>query len=468
MSKLIQSVNRFQYYLRLLGIKTLLFFGRKRNAISRLEKARQEWPEDYDLLLFTLHLHQNEENWEEYLKLYAQFERFHTDELLFNRNFGSTLLDFGHYEEAASRLRYCIENWNLDARYEFEQNSTLAKLAVCYINLGILDSAAATIEKISETKHWNADAIYARFLFKVATNQSEAIPDFLDEQIKKYPWLPCLYYWKGQYVHDYLRNSQSAYQLFKTALERTNYFKIRNEALGNGFGGEFYANTFSMLQSAVTSYMQFNKTITYPILWLTFLTKLKTLDKFINLSTTRIYIMIEGNALTKAERTCQKALKRPTDKRATDYWALLALAQKKLGKLDEGAASARQAVTLNYYNDEAWNVLGDIQILQQDWVSAIHTHKEIIKANPYDFRALKKLGICHINTNDLAAAQLSFEKVVQINPTEADAWVDLGDVYTRLGNSSLAVSAYQNGLKYNWLDDQRQIHASQEVEKINS
>ncbi|MFZ5881842.1 MAG: tetratricopeptide repeat protein [Chloroflexota bacterium] len=468
MPKFTQSQNRFKSYLQTLGINIMLFLGLKRNAMAQLEKARQDSPEDYNLLLFTLQLHRNEENWEEYLKLYAQFERFHTGELLFNRNFGSTLLNFGHYEEAAARLRYCVENWNLDARHDFEQNVTLAQLAVCYINLGMLDAASTTNQRVSEKKHWNADVIYAQLLFKIAASQSGAIPDFLDEQIKKYPWLPCLYYWKGQYVHDYLHNSQSAYQLFKTALERTNYFRIRSDTLGNGFGGEFYANIFSMLQSAVTAYMQFNKKSVYPILWLTCLTKLKTLDKFIDIPATRIYILIEGDAPAKAEKMCQKALKKPLNKRTTDYLALLALAQKKLGKLDEGVASARQAVTLNYYNDEAWTILGDIQILQKDWDSAIHTHKEITKANPYDFRAWKKLGICCVNTADLASAQSAFEKAVQINPSEADAWVDLGDVYARLGNSSLAVSAYQNGLKYNWLEDQRRNHASQEVEKMNS
>ncbi|MBI5296735.1 MAG: tetratricopeptide repeat protein [Chloroflexi bacterium] len=449
---MMKSQKTLRQYSQMLVAKILSFLGYKTNAIMQLEKIIQEWPEDYNLLLFALHLHRNEENWEEYLKLYAQFEKFHAGDLFYNRHFGSILLEFGHYEEAAVRLKYCVENWDIYTRNDFERNVTLARLAVCYINLGMLNAASNAIEKVSEKKPWNADVIYARLLFKIAASQSETIPGFLDEQITKYPWLPCLYYWKGQYVRDYLHNSQEAYQLFEAALERTNYLKIRSETIGNGFGGEFYANSYSMLQSAVAAYMQSNKNNIYKILWLVYLTKLKTLNSFIDTRAMRIYILIEENLFAKAEEECKKALNKLEGGKASDYWTLLALAQNKMGKLDEGFASAKQAITLNQYNDEALNVLGDIQLLQHDWTSAIQTYKEIIKSNPYDFEAWKRLGVCYINIKDFKSAQSSFEKTIQINPSEADAWVDLGDIYMKSGNNDLALSAYQNGLKYSWLD----------------
>jgi len=47
---------------------------------------------------------------------------------------------------------------------------------------------------------------------------------------------------------------------------------------------------------------------------------------------------------------------------------------------------------------------------------------------------------------------------------DAKAWVDLGDIYSRMGKTDLARSACERGLSYEWLPPEKRAQAAKIVE----
>jgi tetratricopeptide (TPR) repeat protein len=112
------------------------------------------------------------------------------------------------------------------------------------------------------------------------------------------------------------------------------------------------------------------------------------------------------------------------------------------------------------------DTLGLIQLDKKMWNDAIETYRLLVNRFPFATGWLKSMGLCYLNVNQLDMARKYYEEVVQYDELDADAWVDLGNVYAKLGHKALAFSAFQRGLKYDWLNDDARQKALQSINQL--
>ena len=434
---------------------------------SLIKTALDKWSNDIGVLSIVLNAYYQTKNWDAFYEVYIKLEEVHPNKLNIKRDLGTALISSYRYEDAMPRLNFCVENWNLDASFSGPLANTYARLAICHGYVGEWDLLDTTLQKAASIVPWDPDVIYGYLLLYIGTNNSEKIQGFLDEQIKKYPKLYALYYWKALYIEHYLHNIQESSHWYQAALERMNFFELRKTYWTFFYSPQQYAAPWYILKRSIEAYTRQNKS--NKALWLIYISKLRILDRDINIGLLRAHLDIMKKSYSVAEKKCRSMLKKKLSVEiAAEYSSLLALAEAKQGKLDEGLLNVKQALALNSELYEAWETLGLIQMQKKDWHSSIQTYQKMINMNRFDFRCWENLGFCYININDLTSAKTSYEQAIRLNPFEADAWIDLANIYAKLGNKDLAFSAYQTGLKYDWLEAEKRQQALQATERLKS
>ncbi len=168
----------------------------------------------------------------------------------------------------------------------------------------------------------------------------------------------------------------------------------------------------------------------------------------------------------KADKVIAKALR--STQNLPELWALLASCEIHEGKIEAAYQNAEHALLINNEFIYALEILGSIQIMKHEWSSAIVTYEKILLFALPESNWLRNLAYSYASTEDLNRAKSFYEKAVAIDPFSADVWVDLAGVYLKLGNKDLALSAYQNGLKYDWLNGDKRTEALRAIYQLTN
>lgn len=270
---------------------------------SLIKTALGRWPNDISVLSIALNAYHQIKNWDAFYETYVKLEEVHPNKLYIKRYLGTALISSYRYEDAMPRLNFCVENWNLDATFSGPLANTYARLAICYGYLGEWDLLDATLQKAAKIVPWDPDVIYGYLLLYSGTNNSEKIQGFLDEQIKKYPKLYALYYWKALYIEYYLHNIQESSQWYQAALERINFFELRKTHWTFFYSPQQYAAPWYILKRSIEIYVQLNKP--HKALWLIYISKLRILDSNINIGLLRAYLDIMKKSYSAVEKNVE-------------------------------------------------------------------------------------------------------------------------------------------------------------------
>ncbi|HEY9826195.1 MAG TPA: tetratricopeptide repeat protein [Stenomitos sp.] len=433
-------------------------------ATEIIRTALDKWPEDIALLGLAQEVYDVSFNWDGFFDIYKQLENVHPNKVQIKLNFGSALLTSSRYEDALPKLIFVVKNWDLDATYFRNLANVYARLAICYGYLGEWELLAGALQEAERIGNWDPDMAYGRLLLYFGTN-SEKVLDFLDEQINKYPKLYALYYWKGLYIQNHLFDNSRSVQWYESALEKMSDSGLINQDQNSFLSIQYYASPWEVLKQGVDACIRSNNTSR--ALSLIHDNRFHIKQDAVDTKTLMIYSDILNKLFDSAERECAIMLqKNLCSGNKIDYLLLLAQAQLNQNKGEEALSNANRALVLNRNNYEAWRILAEIQIQKKDWTSALKSCQTMIRMNRFDFRAWEFLGFCYINIGDTPSAKDSYEKVVQQNPFHANAWIDLGKIYLKLGDKDLALSAFQRGCEYEWVDKDRRQQAYDAIKEL--
>ena len=443
----------FQVRVILLKARFYLILGNLGMAKALVQDAITKFPNDLDLLFFIEEIYRDNAEWDAYFDIFKLVVAYRPNNILFKLNFGKALLFFGRCREAISYFLLCADNLSTDESYWIALANTHALLALCYSYLGLWDMAKTELQAAEKRELWDLDLMYCKLLFYVNEQNFDKAQDYLDEQIRKFPKVYVLNYWKALYTQYYLHDTLNSLPYYQTALGNISRYK---ERLSSYYVTNRYADIGIILPKAIEAYVMANKP--QKARWLIYQTKLKVWH--IDLQEMLIYFDILTGNLEIAQKKCHAVLNRkPYPGIAADYWMLLALAQLKQGKLDDSFHSIHQALEFDSEFDEAWNTLGLIQMQKNDWASAALTYQKILAIDPFDFKSWKNKGDCHSQLGDMDLAKEAYEQAIRLNPFEADTWVDLGQVYNNRGEHLLAESACKKGLGFSYLDQEKRLIA---------
>ena len=159
-----------------------------------------------------------------------------------------------------------------------------------------------------------------------------------------------------------------------------------------------------------------------------------------------------------------------------------------LGRLEEAEASYRRALTSKSDYAEAYNNLGSTLRGLGRLKEAEESYRSALTHKPDYYEAYNNLGITLDDMGLLNDAAVSYRSALQINPNYADAYSNLGDTLTYLDDLSGAANAYQplvsrfdtnvglaaivslaiiNYLAGNYLESQRLLNSSQQINNNN-
>jgi len=337
-----------------LAIKMNIFRENYNKADSQIRIALDKWSDDRKLLLIAIKMYHDLQDWDRFYELYEQMEKFYPNNIQYKLGFGSALLSSYRYEDALRQLIFCVENWDRDISNSESLANTYARLAICYGYLGKWDLLEATLQKAERIVTWDLDISYGYLLLYAGTNSFERIEGVIDKQIEKHPDVHALYYWKALYTQYYLHDIQGSIRWYESALKRINYFKQRSDRWYQFFSSQQYAGPRHIVKRSIEACLESNNP--NKALWLIYISKLGILYSGIDVRILRIYFDILKKSLDTAEKKCRRMLKKNLSvSTKVEYWILLALAQVKQGKLDDGLSSVNKALGLNSEKLEAWN-----------------------------------------------------------------------------------------------------------------
>jgi serine/threonine protein kinase/tetratricopeptide (TPR) repeat protein len=133
----------------------------------------------------------------------------------------------------------------------------------------------------------------------------------------------------------------------------------------------------------------------------------------------------------------------PTNDRA---YTGLALAERRLNKLEEAEKTYKQVIQLRPQYAGGYLDLGALYLQEQQVEKAIEAFSRAIAVAPDSYRGYSNLGAAYLYQAKYIEAIRPFEQSIAIRPTFA-AYNNVGTAYLRLRRFPDAVRAYQAGLK---------------------
>jgi tetratricopeptide (TPR) repeat protein/2-polyprenyl-3-methyl-5-hydroxy-6-metoxy-1,4-benzoquinol methylase len=131
---------------------------------------------------------------------------------------------------------------------------------------------------------------------------------------------------------------------------------------------------------------------------------------------------------------------------AAPYHFHLALAFKAVGRLDEAAASYRQALKLKPGDSDMLNNLGNVLAQAGRFEEAVTHYRQVLAAAPGNARALINLGNALSELGRMDEAEASYRKAVALEPDNAAAHNNLGNLFRGRGDMDRAIACYRKAL----------------------
>ena len=125
-----------------------------------------------------------------------------------------------------------------------------------------------------------------------------------------------------------------------------------------------------------------------------------------------------GNDRKQALEWLEKA--RDVDSKALAPRLLLVRYYTRTGKLDRAREVARETIAIDNSTPQVLKVLGQVELVSQNYSAAVNTFKKIVKQAP-NAPAYYSLGVAQFRANNESAARSSLKKVLKLRPDHLQA-----------------------------------------------
>lgn len=390
----------------------LLVFNYPEKALAVVKGSLKLMPDDPYLLGILHKIYRYTYDWEGFRSVYKTAEELWPKSALIKFNFGSSLFNDCRYEEAFPYFEFCVHNWPQND--DIHLANIFARLGICYTYLGQWKNAEDTLQKASEMNFRDLDAFYGMFLLYKGTCRGNLIPDLLDKKIEETSFLYPLYYWKANYTYHLLYKPEEALKWYQLAIAHFS-FSVNRQICFYMFSK--YSVTYHFtLKNYIDALLEcgHKEKAWWVVHWYNF----KDLGPENDRTLTLVYYYIKTGELSRAEKLIRRKCRNKID---PDCWAMLALVQKKQGKLDEALITINDAIRLIPFDPDYLDILGSIQIEKEDWKAATETYKQVTRMEPFASDWLEKLGGCYFETGNLTQARITYERVLELDPMNSTA-----------------------------------------------
>lgn len=127
----------------------------------------------------------------------------------------------------------------------------------------------------------------------------------------------------------------------------------------------------------------------------------------------------------------------------------LAISLKQTGNIQKAIETYQQGLKLAPDNQPILFNLGNMYLGEEKPDAAIPLFQTLLNINPQHIKALRGLGVALMNVDQLEQACDCLLKASNIAPEESEIFVELADVYSRLGRQVEAINALKVALKTN-------------------
>ncbi|MFH2104492.1 MAG: tetratricopeptide repeat protein [Chloroflexota bacterium] len=428
--------------LRVLIAEFLQKINQHEGAIGLLERARASSPRKIDILAALMQLYHLTEKDQQLLEIIQEIENLHPDNLEHKWWGSRILIAINQYKSALQYLRH------LESKMTFNDQGH-ALLGVVLLNLEHWEEAENNLRSALEIAPWNADACKGMVDLLFRTARFDEIYPFLAQHIQKSPDQYPGYVFMADHIYEGRFDPKGSLEWYQRGLELTNYrhaleYQKLYLACNNLFDGLLDRYVRALIDSGEN-----DKALT-----LIQTDRKNRPDKTVPISRLADYHIKLGN-YTTAETLARKTTK---NRRFSSSWSLLAWALAKQGRFSEAIQNAE--ITIGKYPTAfAWSVLGNIYIEMEDWNGAINSFHKVLAYSAYDLEGLEKIGYGYSQTGQLDQALEAYETLVKISPLNADAWVELGEVYNKVGRVGDSVAALERALTFERLPEERKQEA---------
>lgn len=126
----------------------------------------------------------------------------------------------------------------------------------------------------------------------------------------------------------------------------------------------------------------------------------------------------------------------------------LANEMMKRNQLDSAEVLLKEYIDYDPLEEETYRTLAYVQIVKNNWRSAINYAKRSVELCPESYFGLNFMGIAYLNMGNLDSAEYCFKKVIQYKPNYSAGHDGLGDVAMGRNNPGMAVKHYQDALSF--------------------
>jgi tetratricopeptide (TPR) repeat protein len=126
----------------------------------------------------------------------------------------------------------------------------------------------------------------------------------------------------------------------------------------------------------------------------------------------------------------------------------LAIAYKELRVYDRSLVHFKKTLALKPEFSAAWNNLGTLYLLMEQWDSAIDSFRKALRDITYKraYFAYNNMGLAYYNKGDYQEAIDSFQQAIGLLPSYSVCYGNLGLAYEAVNNWEGAVGAYQKAI----------------------
>ncbi|MFH2102742.1 MAG: tetratricopeptide repeat protein [Chloroflexota bacterium] len=408
-------------------------------AIGLLEQARALAPEKQDVLLALGRIYYQKGEFRQSIEIYKKIEKLYPGNQHLKWELGTALLATSQFDAALPYFQH------FESR-AIPNDQVLALLGIVLLNLDRGVEAENYLRNALEITPWNADACKGMLDLLRRTGRFDEIIPFLDQYIQKTPDQFPGYGFMAIHLHNDRFDPKASLEWYQLGLGLTNYRHAKKYELA-------YIACQGLFETLVRGYVNALVVTNQSDRALRLIQserRKRAFDSQPYLHLINYYLSTED--YISAEKLTRKSI---VSHNLPESRLMMALALMRQNRVDDAFSHAKYVTEKDPLLLYAWLVLGDIQICQKKWQDAIYSIQKFLSLQPYDPDGLYSLATCYWQMNQLEKAIFAFETLVKISPLNADAWVELGEVYNKVGRVGDSVAALERALTFERLPEER-------------
>lgn len=437
--------------------KIYLIFNYPLRAIAYLEAALQIFPRDKAVYYSLARAYQILGKWDDLIISLEKVSDIVPDDQLIHWQIGILALDIRRNEKALDHFLYCYTHTPKDDTILLARRQAL--LGASLILAKDWSNADKHLTEARLLVPWDLDACSATIQLYLCNKRSQDISGFVDSYISEYPTLYPFYSWKGDHFQHILRQPVRSLEFYRLALENISNKKTR--VFCNG-----YVFTNNMFDEILDGYVEALVASGYSSIAISEAQKYENYKMGTKMASIKRRILYY--ALTKNFGEAENFLSSLDVKftESTEFLSSMAFLRNKEGKFPEAIATIEKVIKSDKDYIEAYHVLGEIQISSKQWEMALATYTYLSNRDFYTAFQMKMIGLCYFHLGNLEKSIELYKECLLHDEFDAEAWIDLGDIYKNQKKAEMALSAYQNALKFDWLAIEKRQYAENSIKNL--